>query len=66
MRKTPRSSSEFWQDFFHGHVTKREPCKIIENRTAWRIVIFHLAAPDKTGGQATQDGQLILPYGWRS
>jgi hypothetical protein len=60
MRKSPKSSSEFWQDFFYGHVTKREPCKIIENRTAWRIVIFHLAAPDKTGGQETGDGQLIL------
>src|SRR5712692_1574725 len=60
MRKTPKSASEFWQDFFYGHVTKREPCKIIENRTAWRIVIYHLADQDKTDGKANHDGQLIL------
>lgn len=60
MPQTSKSTSEFWNDFFYGHKTKREPCKIIENRTAWRIVIYHIAAKDKTEDKASDDGQLIL------
>src|SRR5260370_36650217 len=60
MRQTSNSNSEFGNDFLYGRNTKREPCKIIENRTAWRIVIFHVAAKDKTEDKASHDGQLIL------
>ncbi len=60
MRKTATPTSEFWQDFFHGHQARREPCKIIENRTAWRIVIYHVAAKDKPDAKDYHDGQLIL------
>ncbi len=59
MRKLRSPTPEAWQDFFYGREPKREPCKIIENRTAWRIVIFAAASP-KPGAPDNHDGQLIL------
>ena len=60
MRKTRPPVREAWKDFFYGQAPKHEPCKIIENRTAWRIVIFAAGAKGKPGAAEDHDGQLIL------
>ena len=60
MRRLRPPSSEHWHEFFYGRVSKHEPCKIIENRTAWRIVIFAAGSKSNPGAADDHDGQLIL------
>jgi len=60
MRKLRPPAPETWNEFFYGRVSRREPSKIIENRTAWRIVIFAAGSKNTPGAADDHDGQLIL------